>query len=248
MHQRPHFVGAILRAALAAAALCCIACGSSTPSPTAPCTAHSCPGTPVTENREPSVSVKFTGASSCKPHGSFLCALEVTATASDPDGDALMYAWSGCATGTAATAVCTIKDPGTVAATVAVDDGHGHTVSASAPGEGDSEPNRPPSVRVVFPAGTQCVLSAGSPCTLDVAAQASDPDGDTLRYSWSGCAGGSSDRAQCTVSAPGPATATVTVDDLHTHVVHASATASGSGTNRLPDVSVGYVVISCGSG
>jgi hypothetical protein len=33
----------------------------------------------------------------------------------------------------------------------------------------------------------------------------------------------------------------VTVDDLHTHVVHASATASG--TNRLPDVSVGYVVI-----
>lgn len=35
----------------------------------------------------------------------------------------------------------------------------------------------------------------------------------------------------------------VTVDDLHTHVVHASATASGAGTNRLPDVSVGYVVI-----
>ena len=39
---------------------------------------------------------------------------------------------------------------------------------------------------------------------------------------------------------PGPATATVTVDDHNGHVVHESAT--GNGVNRLPDVSIGYVV------
>lgn len=153
MHQRLHFVGAICRAMLAAVAVCCIACGSSTSSPTAPVPPLPAPAPPVTEDRALSVTVKFTGASSCMPHGSFLCALEVAATASDPDGDALTYAWSGCAAGTAATTVCTIKDPGTVAATVTVDDGHGHTVSASASGEGEPEPNRPPRSQSSFQPG-----------------------------------------------------------------------------------------------
>jgi len=95
---------------------------------------------------------------------------------------------------------------------------------------------------VVFPAGMQCAPQPGAPCTVDVVAQAVDPDGDTLHYSWSGCTAGRSERALCIVSAPGSATATVTVDDQHAHVVSASGTASG-GHNRLPDVTIGYISV-----
>ena len=178
------------------------------------------------------------------PHGSISCALDVKASASDPDGDILTYAWSGCATGSSSAAVCTVKTPGPVTATVTVDDGHGHVANASASGEGEVEPvNRPPSVAVVFPAGMQCAPQPGAPCTVAVAAQASDPDGDPLNYSWSGCATGRSERALCTVPAPGSVMATVTVDDQHAHVVSASGTASGGETNRPPDVSIGYVSV-----
>jgi hypothetical protein len=174
------------------------------------------------------------------PHGSFSCALDVVAQASDSDGDALTYSWSGCATGDASKAVCTIKDPGTATATVAVDDGHGHHVTASASAEGEREPeNAAPSVAVVFPAGNQCTPSPGTPCVLDVAAQALDPDDDPLTYSWSGCATGNTERARCRVASPGEATATVTVDDGQGHAVSESAT--GTGVNRLPDVSIGHV-------
>jgi hypothetical protein len=199
---------------------------------------------PPTANNPPSVTVVFTGLASCLLRGSLSCTIEVAAEASDPDGDALSYAWCGCATGHAAKATCTIKEPGPVTATVVVDDGRGHSVMASASGEGFPEPrNRPPSVHVVFPAGSQCAPSPGAPCTLEVIAQATDPDDDSLHYSWSGCASGTGVRALCTVSAPGPVTATVSVDDLHSHIVHASATASGAGVNRLPDVFIGGIVI-----
>ncbi len=156
MRSRPSVVGTTLRAVVAAIAAWVVACGSPSQSPTAPAPpTPPAPTPPIAQNREPSVNVKFTGASSCMPHGSFSCTLEVAATASDPDSDPLTYAWSGCATGTSPTALCTIKDPGTVAATVTVEDGHGHTVSSSALGEGEREPNRPPSVTVAFPAGTE---------------------------------------------------------------------------------------------
>jgi hypothetical protein len=174
------------------------------------------------------------------PHGSFSCTVDVTAQASDPDGDPLTYSWSGCATGNTPKAVCTIADPGTVMATVMVDDGHGHRVSASGSAEGDREPEKAaPSVAVVFATGDECTPSPGRPCVLDVLAQAVDPDGDPLHYSWSGCAAGNGERARCTVAAPGEATATVTVDDGQGHAVSESAT--GRGVNRLPDVSIGYV-------
>jgi Bacterial Ig domain len=222
------------------------ACGSTTPAPTAPVTPPA-PVPPTVENAAPVVSVAFTSASSCMPHGSFSCTLDVVAQASDSDGDSLTYSWSGCATGNTSKAVCTIKDPGKVTATVTVDDGHGHQAAASASGEGDPEPsNNPPSVAVSFPAGAQCTPSPSTPCALDVVAQAVDPDGDPLHYSWSGCATGAGERARCTVVSPGLVTATVTVDDLHAHVVRASAT--GTGVNRLPDVSVGYVVITATGG
>ena len=236
---------ATLGAFLGAVAAGAVACNSSTQPPTAPGSPgpSSNPPPTATQNRDPSVTVTFTGASSCTPHGSVTCALNVSATASDPDGDQLTYTWSGCATGTAATAVCTIKDPGVVSATVAVDDGHGHIVSASAAGRGDREANRQPAVTVLFPSGATCTPSPGVPCAIDVVAQASDPDGDALQFSWSGCASGAGDRARCMIATPGPVTATVTVDDRQTPSVRASATATGAGVNRLPDITVGYVVI-----
>ena len=88
--MRPFITGAILRAIPVVVAVCVMACGSSSPSPTAPAPPTPPPPSPPTaDNTEPSVSVKFTGASSCMPHGSFSCTLEVAAAASDPDGDAL---------------------------------------------------------------------------------------------------------------------------------------------------------------
>ena len=232
------------RSAIAALIAMCVGCGSVPSAPTAPpapTPAAPAPG-PTAGNNAPAVSVAFPAGTSCAPHGSFSCTLEVVAQGTDPDGDSLTYAWSGCATGTGAQATCTVKDPGRVTATVSADDGHGHVVTASGFGQGIVPRNNPPSAAVVFPSGAQCTPSPGRACTVTVVVQAEDPDGDTLEYVWSGCAAGVGDHATCTVSAPGPVTATVTVDDHNAHVVRASATASGSGTNRLPDVQVGYIV------
>ncbi|MEP6918086.1 MAG: hypothetical protein ABJC89_20735 [Acidobacteriota bacterium] len=105
--------------------------------------------------------------------------------------------------------------------------------------------NGPPSVTVAFPVGTHCTPSLNAPRTLEVVAQGVDPEGDNLHYSWSGCATGAGQHAVCTVAAPGPVAATVTVDDGFAHIVRASASATG--INRLPDVSIGYVVIPSGA-
>lgn len=114
-------------------------------------------------------------------------------------------------------------------------------MTATATGEGQPETNNPPAVTVSFPTGNTCAPSLATPCTVDVVAQATDADGDALRYSWSGCASGSDTRARCTIAAPGQIAATVTVDDQRGHVV--SGSASATGTNGLPDVSIGYIAL-----
>jgi len=97
-------------------------------------------------NREPTVTVLFQAASACAPgpargvSPATPCTLTVVAQATDPDGDALTYNWSGCAAGTAPTALCTVTQPGQVTASVEVSDGHAHTVTASAVGEGTNHP------------------------------------------------------------------------------------------------------------
>lgn len=190
-------------------------------------------------NAAPSVTVAFEGASACtvRPGGS--CTLKVLAQASDPDDDPLQFVWSGCATGTSAQASCTVDRPGSVVASVAVSDGQGHTATAAITGEGVSAPNSPPSAVVAFQGASACTPLPGKPCTLTVIAQATDPDGDALRYQWSGCASGTASSASCTVERPGRVEAMAQVSDDQGHT--ATATAAGNGTNQAPGVHIGYI-------
>lgn len=101
--------------------------------------------------------------------------------------------------------------------------------TATPPTVGNSDPT------VSVSGGGSCYPSPSRPCSVDVEAVATDPDGDSLRYSWSGCASGSGPRATCEVTSPGTHTATVTVSDGR----GGSATASKGckGTNRAPTAS-----------
>jgi hypothetical protein len=194
-------------------------------------------------NAPPIVSVVFDGASTCSIDGSRPCTLTVLAQATDPDGDALTYLWSGCAAGTSARAACSVTRTGPAVASVEVRDGHDHTVSASAAGEGRDAPNGPPVVTVTFQGASSCTPQIGRPCTLEVLAQASDPDGDTLRYTWSGCASGSSSKVICTVERPGDVIAAVDVSDGRGYTTRGEATARGGGSNRPPGLQIGYITL-----
>jgi Big-like domain-containing protein len=197
-------------------------------------------GSPL-PNAAPTVTVTFEGASVCTQEGSRPCTLTVVARASDPDGDPLQFVWSGCASGTSSRATCTVERVGKVIASVDVSDGHGHTVTGTVSGEGLPIPNAPPSVTVVFQGASTCTPQPGRACSLDVLAQASDPDGDPLQYVWSGCASGTSPRATCTVDRPGQSTALVEISDDHGHTVRGAV--SGDGTNNPPGVQIGYITV-----
>jgi hypothetical protein len=80
----------------------------------------------VATNRPPVVSLATSGTCGTG------CSVTFAATASDPDGDALTRAWSGCATGTADSAICSRSSAGSLNATITVADAPGQTASASA--------------------------------------------------------------------------------------------------------------------
>jgi hypothetical protein len=71
------------------------------------------------------------------------------------------------------------------------------------------------------------------PCTVSFRAEASDPDGDSLRFRWSGCASGTDATATCTIDRLAAVTATVRVTDGRDGSARASKTARG--TNRRPE-------------
>ena len=95
--------------------------------------------------------------------------------------------------------------------------------------------NHAPSVQITTGEG-QCHPTLNRqqevlPCQVTFEAVASDPDGDRLKYSWTGCPG-KGPKAACTISRPGPVNLGVTVSDGRGGV--AEATAVARGTNRPP--------------
>ena len=143
--------------------------------------------------------------------------VSLAATASDPDGDPLTYAWSaplgnfgGAADGATARWTAPAQS-GPVSIRVQVSDGRGGSASADVAVE---VVNRPPTVSASC---DPCEVAPGGEVSL--AATASDPDGDPLTYAWSAPEGrfdGAADGATARWTAPaqaGPVTIRVRVSD-----------------------------------
>jgi hypothetical protein len=133
------------------------------------------------------------------------------------------------------------------------------TGAPSAPTAGSSPPsqatNRAPTVSLAFQGASSCVPippldgMPGRPCGLPVIAQASDPDGDSLTYTWTGCTdyGFPPNQSTCYVRQVGSVTSTVEVSDGHGNAVAVSITAQGVNpppgfVNHPPTVFFGYFV------
>jgi hypothetical protein len=100
---------------------------------------------------------------------------------SDPEGETLGYVWSGDASGTTATLNVT-KPAGTYNFTLTVTDTHGQSSAANVSVTVNPEPNAAP---VANAGANQTIEATGpsTPVTLNGSAS-SDPDGDTITYSW----------------------------------------------------------------
>ena len=165
----------------------------------------------------------------------------LAATASDPDGDGLTYAWSAPTgafagpTDGAAARWTAPDETGPVTIRVEVSDGQGGTASAGVTVE---VVNRPPASVTV--SCDPCEVPRGGEAALT--ATASDPDGDELTYAWSaptGAFAGPTDGATARWTAPdeiGPVTIRVEVSDGHGGTASAEVTVEV--VNRPPTVTV----------
>ncbi|HEX6737327.1 MAG TPA: hypothetical protein VF310_03535 [Vicinamibacteria bacterium] len=78
--------------------------------------------------------------------------------------------------------------------------------------------NSPPTVSLDYNGGASgChprpLINGIAPCLVEVRAVATDPDGDPLTFSWTGCARGTGPQSACVVDAPGTMQAVVEVSD-----------------------------------
>ena len=172
-------------------------------------------------NAAPTVQVSGGGAQ----HVPFVGRL--TATFNDPDGDAVAITWSGCASGQSGpNAVCSLPTVGTITASATARDGRGGVATQFVSLTGT---NAGPATVTVTAAPPSCP----APCTPTFSATATDPDGDALVFSWSGCAlGQTGPSATCSIKVPGLAGATATATDGRGGT--ASGSAQATGTARDP--------------
>jgi predicted secreted protein len=134
----------------------------------------------TSQNQSPVLSALTANPQSVKPNGT----VQVKATASDPNGDSLNYNWtlpqgwskSGSGAQITVTAPGSYNESGLVQLTV--DDGNGGTDTGSVLVRTDN--NQSPVISNVT--AQPVVLAPGGKTTIQV--QASDPNGDSLSYSW----------------------------------------------------------------
>ena len=164
----------------------------------------------------------------------------VSVDATDPDGDQIFYRFeAGAGALTADPAQpgrATYRNDGAVRGSdqVRVTVTDSKNASASGVATITLQGNRAPVVNM----RTLVTEGACHPrCSLTVLANADDPDGDTLRYTWSGCTSGADPTSRCTIEAPGTYTAAVLVEDGRGGV--ATGTISLEGRNSAPVVTGG---------
>ena len=182
---------------------------------------------PASSNYAPSAQISATPTSGVAP----LAVTFSAAGSSDPDGNALTYAWAfgDGATGTGVSAAHTYASAGTYTATVTVSDGSltataSTTITVTAA-------NRAPTAVV-----TATPTSGVAPLAVSFsAAGSSDPDGNALTYSWNFGDGttGSGLSTTHTYTAAGSYTASVTVSDGSLSA-QATAAIQVSAPNRAP--------------
>ncbi|MDZ4676339.1 MAG: hypothetical protein SGI74_02425 [Oligoflexia bacterium] len=161
------------------------------------------------------------------PHCSAPCTVTFIATVSDDDNDILTNTWGGCAAGTPATsttATCAMSNSQLVIAILTVTDNRGGRTQVAT--EVGQPQNRPPTAFIVK--SGSCVY----PCDPTFTVHATDPDGDTLSYQWSGCSVGTGRTISCHVSFIVPVVATVRVFDNRGGVTQ--VTESVIGLNHPP--------------
>ena len=164
-------------------------------------------------NRPPSVE-----AAGVPLAGSAPLDVLLTAQGTDPDGDALLYAWDpgdGSPVIDGRRARHTYTAPGTYDATVTATDEHGASATATV----QIVVGNPPANQAPTVIAAADPLSGKAPLKVKLSAAGFDPDGDALSYVWDfgdgGAAGGP--KATHTYQAPGTYTATVTVRDAAGH-------------------------------
>jgi outer membrane protein OmpA-like peptidoglycan-associated protein len=187
---------------------------------------HPAPPPPPAPNRQPSVACSANPATIVT--GS-TAPVNITATASDPDGDTLVYSWSATA-GTVEGAGAQVRwvpgnlGPGNYRVNMSVSDNKGGTASCSADLRVDPRPNRPPTVTVT---GDRQTVLVGE--RVGFRANCTDPDNDPVTYTWRANGGqivgnGAAIQFDTTGLAPGTYTVTVRCEDGKGGAADATAT------------------------